>query len=235
MNLRSRTTGRSNKDADMITRRRFIQESARGTALMAGLALAGARHAGAAQSPDEVAAIAQAESYLNGIESMQARFVQISSNGAYAEGSLFIRRPGRLRFEYDPPVPILLIADGVNLLYYDKELKQSTFIPLWETPLWFLIRKKVDLREKIRATDVQRAGGALRMTLEEKGKSEVGAVTLVFSDRPFALRKWEVTDAQGIMTQVTLQNPEFGTALDDAVFDTNALDPYGFRGDRQQP
>ncbi|MEM7225084.1 MAG: outer membrane lipoprotein carrier protein LolA [Pseudomonadota bacterium] len=183
---------------------------------------------------DQLAAVLRAEIYLNQIKSFQARFVQISSNGAFAEGEVFVDRPGKLRFEYDPPNPILLIADGINLLYYDKELKQSTFIPLWETPLWFLIRDQIDLSKGVEVTDVELAKGVIRMTLQEEDAGDAGAVTLEFSDKPFALRKWEVVDPQGITTQVALINPEFGVALDKKVFDYGDLDVHGLGigGDR---
>ena len=94
---------------------------------------------------DDATAIERVEDYLNKIETMESRFVQISSNGAYAEGQVYVDRPGHLRFEYDAPNPTLLIANGQTLLYYDRELKEATFIPLWETPLWFLLQEDVSL------------------------------------------------------------------------------------------
>ena len=209
----------------MITRRGLLHGALAAAALPA-LRPPGAR---AATPPPEMEAVLEAERYLNGIDTLQARFVQISSNGNFAAGEVFVRRPGRLRFEYDPPVPIVMIADGVNLLYYDKELKQATFVPLWETPLWFLIREKVDL-QNLSVSEVTRETGTVRMTVAEKDAPETGRVTLVFSDRPFALRRWKVTDAQGITTQVTLQDAQLGRDLPDDIFDTSELDPYGFRG-----
>jgi outer membrane lipoprotein-sorting protein len=203
---------------------------------LAGLVLLSGLGAGrAALQPDEVQAVLKAELYLNRIETLQARFIQVSSNGAYAEGQVHVRRPGRLRFEYDPPHPILLIADGVNLLYYDKELKQATFIPLWETPLWFLIRKQVDLSGSIEVTDVSLATGVVRITVQEDGAEQVGAVTLTFSDQPFALRSWEVTDAQGITTRVSLLDPVYGRKAPDKLFDYGDLDIYGFKDSRDDP
>src|SRR3546814_7064037 len=85
-----------------------------------------------ALSPDDVAAVARVERYLNDIQTLQGRFVQVSSNGAYAEGDIYLDRPGHLRFDYDPPSPVLIIANGLSLLYYDEELKEATFLPLWE-------------------------------------------------------------------------------------------------------
>jgi len=214
----------------MLTRRLILGMPLVATAVFAGLARAGAALQGA-----DAEAVLQAERYLNRITTMRARFVQVASNGSYAEGLVTMHRPGRLRFEYDPPHPVLLIADGVNLLYYDKELKQATFIPLWQTPLWFLLRKKVELGGDVRVSDIARADGALRMTVQEGDESESGAVTLVFSDRPFALRKWEVIDAQGISTTVSLLNPAFDVKVKDELFEYRDLDLYGLKNKKDSP
>lgn len=183
----------------------------------------------AALSPDEVAAVTRVERYLNDIRTMQARFVQVSSNGAYAEGEVFLERPGHLRFDYDPPTPVLMIANGLTLLYYDKELKEATFLPLWETPLWFLIREEVRLDENVEIVAIEEALGALRITLRDADTPDSGAVTLVFSDEPLALKKWELTDPQGIQTQVSLVNPVFGGAIDSDLFKYGDLEVHNKR------
>lgn len=215
-----------------MTSRRHVLRLTLGLAAVAGGGLAAGPLA-AALDPDDLAAVLRAERYLNEVRSLRSRFVQVASNGSYSEGEVFIDRPGRMRFEYDPPTPILLIADGTNLLYYDKELKQATFIPLWETPLWFLIRKKVDLSGDVQVTAIERRAAALRMTLQDVESADLGSVTLVFAERPFALKSWEVTDAQGITTNLTLVNPDFGAEIDKAVFDYSNLDVYGFQRGRE--
>jgi outer membrane lipoprotein-sorting protein len=164
--------------------------------------------------------------YLNGIDTLKSRFAQASSNGTYAEGDLYLHRPGRMRFEYDPPHPALLIANGVTLLYYDRELQQATFLPLWETPLWFLIREKVDLDEGVELLGIQRVAGTIRVTLQLSEEGSEGQVTLVFSDRPIALHSWEIKDAQGITTQVSLVNPQFGAAVEDSLFEHGDLNVH---------
>jgi len=172
----------------------------------------------AALSPDDVAAVTRIERYLNDIKTMRARFVQVSSNGSYAEGVVFVDRPGHMRFDYDPPSPVLMIANGLTLLYYDKELKEATFLPLWETPLWFLIRDEVRLDENVEVVGIEQALGTLRITLRDPDTPDAGAVTLVFSDGPLILRKWELTDPQGIRTQVSLVNPVYGEEMDPKLF-----------------
>ncbi len=178
----------------------------------------------AALSPDQSAAVRRAVRYLNGMTTLKARFIQVSSNGTYAEGQMIIQRPGRLRFDYDPPHPVLIIANGLSLLFYDRDLKQASFLPLWETPLWFLIRKEVTLSEDVVVTGVEQAFGTLRITLEDREMADAGSVTLVFSDRPLDLKKWEIVDAQGIMTQVSLVNPRYGMEVDQEAFDYSDLE-----------
>jgi outer membrane lipoprotein-sorting protein len=200
-------------------------------ALLAAVALALASPAAAALLPAQQDAVARVQDYLNHITTMKARFVQITSNGGFAEGDLYVQRPGRLRFQYDPPHTVLLVADGVTLLFYDKELEQATYIPLWETPLWFLIRERVDLSDKVEVMDVIQSAGTLTVKVRQTDEEGAGGeLSLVFSDRPLALRKWEVTDAQGIVTQVALLNPEFGLELDDKYFRYDDLNLPGPRG-----
>jgi outer membrane lipoprotein-sorting protein len=135
-----------------------------------------------------------------------------------------------MRFDYDPPHPVLIIANGLSLLFYDRELKQASFLPLWETPLWFLIREQVTLSEDVAVSAVEQSPGALRITLTDKELSEAGSITLVFSDRPLDLKKWEITDAQGVLTQVSLINPRYGVEIDPLEFDYSDLEIQSGRG-----
>lgn len=167
--------------------------------------------------------LARLEAYLNQVTTLHARFVQVSSNGAFAEGDLYLDRPGRLRFEYDPPHPALLIANGVTLLYYDRDLEQATFLPLWETPLWFLIRERVDLTDGLEVVDITQGAATIKVTLRSTDDGGEGEVTLVFADRPISLHSWEIHDAQGIVTQVALVNPEFGVSIDRDLFEHGDL------------
>ncbi len=132
----------------------------------------------AALSPDQSAAVRRAVRYLNGLSTLQARFIQVSSNGAYAEGEVIVQRPGKMRFDYDPPHPVLIIANGLSLLFYDRGLKQASFLPLWETPRWFLIRERVTLSEDVMVTRVAQGLGTLSITIEDRQMPEAGSVTL---------------------------------------------------------
>jgi len=206
------------------------------TALLIALAIGSAARAQSAgavpsnQGAEQTAATGEDEEtlarlldYLNGIDTLKSRFIQVSSNGAYAEGDLYLDRPGRMRFEYDPPHPALLIANGVTLLYYDRELQQATFLPLWDTPLWFLIREEIDLEQGVELQAIERGAGTIRVTLQLSEEGNEGQVTLVFADRPVSLHSWEIQDAQGIMTQVALVNPDFGAEVDRSLFEHGDL------------
>ncbi len=176
--------------------------------------------------------IAQVEQYLNGINTLHARFVQISSNGALAEGALYVDRPGRMRFEYDPPHPIVMIANGFSFLYYDRELEEATFLPMWETPLWFFVREDINLSRDAKILSVQREPGVVSVTLAQKDKEDLGAITLVFNQLPMRLLRWSIDDAQGLTTQVSLLDLDRGIKLDDGLFDQSPYRPGGSSEDR---
>ncbi|MEK9755142.1 MAG: outer membrane lipoprotein carrier protein LolA [Rhodospirillaceae bacterium] len=171
-------------------------------------------------SKEDIADLVRIEKSLNDIRTMQARFLQVSSDGDYAEGNIFLSRPGRMRIEYDPPKQIMVIADGSNLIYVDKELGQATAVLLVLTPAELILRANLSLiGDEILVTGFQRSPGVLRVSLVKANKPLEGQLTLVFSDKPLELRKWTVTDAQGIKTTVSLLGPRFGLALDKKLFD----------------
>jgi len=199
-----------------------------------GSALAGRAALGASElklTEADRALVGRVETYLNGLTTLQARFLQSSSNGSYAEGDIYVERPSRMRFEYDPPVPLLIIADGYTLALYDKELKQVTQVPIWETPLWFLFKDKIEIADNLVLTKLTYGAGSVNMTIQEQqAEGNLSSVTLTFSEAPVELRKWEVVDSQGLVVQTGLLNPRYGVAMDPALFDLKLLDVYRFEG-----
>ena len=199
-----------------------------------GNALAGRAALGASEltlTEADRALVGRVETYLNGLTTLQARFLQSSSNGSYAEGDIYVERPSRMRFEYDPPVPLLIIADGYTLALYDKELKQVTQVPIWETPLWFLFKDKIEIADNLVLTKLTYGAGSVNMTIQEQqAEGNLSSVTLTFSEAPVELRKWEVVDSQGLIVQTGLLNPRYGVAMDPALFDLKLLDVYRFEG-----
>ncbi|MBO1073004.1 LolA family protein [Roseomonas marmotae] len=175
---------------------------------------------------DRAATLARIEAYLNGLTTLRARFLQIASNGGSAEGTAMIWRPGRMRFEYDPPEPLLLVASDGQFLHYDKELHQPSIVPVSSTPLGFLLRPQIRFTGDLEVTALERGGGLLRVTMRRREAPGEGSLTLVFAEDPMELRQWVVVDAQGQQTRVTLTQIQTGVRFDPLVFAFN--DPRFF-------
>ena len=158
------------------------------------------------------------ENYLESLSTLKSGFLQISSNGGVASGKFFMSRPGKLRFEYDPPASILIISDGIFLIYIDKDLDQVTHVFLKSTPVNFLVREDIQMDGDITVTKIGRTPGVLRLTVQDTDEPEKGSLTLIFADNPLALRKWSVVDAQNIRTNVTLTGLETDMTLDPKLF-----------------
>lgn len=142
----------------------------------------------------------------------------MTDQGAIARGRVYLSRPGRMRFQYDPPTPILMIADGTFLVYYDRDLKQSSFIPLSRTPVALLVRDEVSLTQGLIITRFERGAQTLRISVVEERDPDQGSLTLVFDDHPLTLVQWVVVDQQKVSTRVSLVNTEIGRQLDDQLF-----------------
>ncbi|MEP3115962.1 outer membrane lipoprotein carrier protein LolA [Nisaea sp.] len=169
-------------------------------------------------SADDKQALKQVEAYFNGITTLQARFLQVASTGATAQGILSLKRPGLMRFEYDAPSPILLVSDGTWLVFQDNELEQTTHVPLGSTPLSVLVSDPVDFKTDLEVLDVARNPGVIRLLMRMRDDPEAGMVQMVFSDAPLALRQWTITDAQGVEVKVALLETRRGMNLQDDLF-----------------
>jgi outer membrane lipoprotein-sorting protein len=180
---------------------------------------AAARPKAANITPEDRAEVGRIERYLNGMTTLKARFVQASSNGQSAQGSLYISRPGKLRIEYDPPVPVLIVTDGRFLIYYDKELEQVSHIPLGSTPASILTRPNISLTGgDLILTGFESKADTVRVTVVQASDPYSGQVSLFFDKDPLALSRWTVVDAQGIETDVSLRAARVDIALDQSLF-----------------
>lgn len=175
--------------------------------------------------------MARIESYLNGVKTMKSRFLQVGNEGGYATGSIYLSRPGRMRVEYDPPTKMLIVATGIWLIYVDTELQQATYLPIDSTPATFLLRPAVQFDKEISVLGLERGPGVIRVALTDKKDPRSGQIELTFSDKPLALQKWSVTDAQGKVTNVALVDPVFGLQLPQTLF--QYVDPSPDRRQRQ--
>ncbi len=169
-------------------------------------------------SEADLADIARVEAYLNRIDTLESRFVQFAGAAA-AEGQIYLSRPREMRIEYDPPTPVLMVASGRMLMFYDSALKQTSFLPVNRTPAAFFLRDNINLTDGLTITDFQRGPGSLRITLVEAENPEAGSISLVLEDQPLRLVKWQIVDLQGQQVEVVLLEPRFGVDLDDDLFD----------------
>ena len=170
--------------------------------------------------------------YLSGIRTMYAKFQQVSAGGGRATGQLWMARPGRMRFEYDPPSPILLLADMFYVYYVDKELAQMSKVGLKSTPAWLLLRDPVTFSDLI-VTRFERSANTIKLTVVEKAEPDNGSLTMVFNDNPLALRQWSIVDQQHKTTTVSLYDERFGVALDPKLFVYQ--DPYAAARRQYEP
>src|SRR5260221_5289748 len=187
-------------------------------ALSVAAAYAAAAPRAASLSAEERADAQRVEQYLNGIRSLSARFQQFAANGGMAGGQLFVARPGRMRFEYDKPSPILLLADGTFVVYIDNQLKQVSYLPIGSTPAWFLLRDTISLTDGVTITKFERGPGVIRVTLVENKSPENGTLTLTFSDKPLELKQWTIVDQHGKSTTVVLSDTRYGVPVDAKAF-----------------
>jgi outer membrane lipoprotein-sorting protein len=171
------------------------------------------------------ALVSQIEAYLNGLTAITANFLQVASDGSTRTGKAWLQRPGKMRFEYDPPDPQLLVAGFGLLVYHDPQLAQTTNIPLSATPLGILLAKHVDLTGNVTVTNVSRQPGEDSITVTRTGKANEGNLTLVFGTNPLELRQWVVTDAQQRQTRVSLYDIAPGGPFPDSLFSYQGPSP----------
>jgi outer membrane lipoprotein-sorting protein len=185
-----------------------------------------------ALTPQDATDLQRIAAYLNGIRTMYARFRQVSSQGGPASGQLWMARPGRMRFEYDPPSPILLLADMFYVYYVDKELAEMSKVGLKSTPAWLLLRDPITFSDLI-IIRFERGAKALQITVVEKAEPDSGSLTMVFSDNPLAFRQWSIVDQQRKTTTVSLYDARFGMVLDPKLFVYQ--DPYAASRRQYEP
>lgn len=162
--------------------------------------------------------IAAVQSYMNNLKTAKARFVQTTHDGSQLVGTFYLSRPGKLRFEYDDPIEDFVVADGLFLYFYDAELGEQSNIPIGHSLADFVLRKDVDLQKDVSVQHVQRGGDLLQLTLVQKDDPEAGSLTLGFREGPMTLKKWRVTDPQGLITEVELFYLKADEELDKNLF-----------------
>jgi len=191
---------------------------------LSSAAWAAAAGRGLAQATNQDRAdLARIEAYLSGIRSLKARFLQTAPDDSVTTGEAFMQRPGKMRFQYDPPAPFLLIANDGILFFHDSQLNQTTNIPLGRTPLGILLGQRTVLSGDVTVTKLVRAPGQIQISLVRTASPGEGTLTLLFSDNPLTLRQWIVLDQQGKQTRVAFTAMDVGASVDARMFDYHGL------------
>jgi outer membrane lipoprotein-sorting protein len=162
---------------------------------------------------------AKVSSYLSSLQTLVGNFVQVGPDGTKTKGDFYIQKPGKVRFEYDPPNPIDIIADGSSLVVRDRKLATQDIYPLSQTPLRFLLSDRIDLMKDTNVVGVTADDMFVTVTIEEK-QALIGTsrLMLMLGAKDGQLKQWTVTDPQGYDTTVAVYNLDPGKKVDPGMF-----------------
>jgi outer membrane lipoprotein-sorting protein len=177
---------------------------------------------GNAFSSAQRASLDRINSYFNSVTNLVGKFVQVGPDGSRSEGKLYILKPGKVRFEYDPPSPIELIADGSSVAVRDRTLATQDIYPLSQTPLRFLLTEKINLLRDANVVGVYQDELFVSVAIEEKHPmTGTHRLLIMFGAQDFQLKQWTVTDQQGYDTTVAVYNLDASQKPDPRLFRIN--------------
>lgn len=174
----------------------------------------------ALQAGAQAIPLSELSRYLNSLNTVEADFTQINADGTLSTGTVYIDRPGRVRFEYDPPENSLVMATGGQVAVFDPKSNQPpTQYPLRSTPLSIILAENVDLTNARMVTGHESDGVTTTVTAQDPERPGNGSIRLVFTADPIELRQWVVTDSGGGQTTVVLSDVKTGVRLQRNLFD----------------
>lgn len=166
--------------------------------------------------------------YLNGLQTAQGEFTQINDDGTISTGTILIKRPGRMRFEYNPPDNTVVVAGGSAVVILDEKSNQppETY-PLNQTPLSIILARNVDLGRARMVTGHSFDGTATVVTAQDPAHPEYGSIEMRFTANPVELRQWVINDGNGIATTMVLGELKTGVSISNSKFDTGRFSARG--------
>ena len=169
-----------------------------------------------AQTPTDIKKI---EDYLNSMTTMESSFVQMASNGATSEGKLYISKPSKIRMEYAPPTDVLIVGNGDEIIFHDRELDQITNIDYDDIPGTKILIDTIKIdNQTLKVTDFYKDADSTTITLEYAKQKDMGPMTLVFSNKPFELKQWKIIDPQSVEVTLSLYDTMINEPLDENLF-----------------
>lgn len=170
-------------------------------------ALLGLTLAGSVFAATNDARLQKAEAWFANLDSAQTKFQQIDYQGNVMRGEFYIDRPGRLRFQYDAPTKDFIVADGVQIHFYDGDADQYNSAPIGMTLADFILRDNLSFSdEKINVESVTEESDMVNITITQADEPGTGELILKFTQEPFALQSWDIIDAQGLTTTIVLND-----------------------------
>jgi outer membrane lipoprotein-sorting protein len=175
--------------------------------------------AAAALKPEQRALVDKVNRYLSSVQTLQGKFVQVGGDGRRTTGDFYLAKPGRVRFEYDDPSPIELVADGTSVVVRDRTLATQDVYPLSQTPLRFLLADRVDLTKDTNVIAAYADDMFVTVVLEERN-TLVGTsrLMIMFDAKNMQLKQWTVTDPQGYDTTVAVYDLDPSKKPDPGLF-----------------
>jgi outer membrane lipoprotein-sorting protein len=163
--------------------------------------------------------VERANVYFNSIKSLVGNFAQIGGDGRRLTGNLYLQRPGKVRFEYDSPATLEVVADGTSVAVRDSKLATQDIYPIGQTPLKFLLRDRIELGRDLKVTDAAPEAEGVRISIEDRSTlGGTSKITLYFDKDVTDLSRWRIIDAQGFQTTVSLANLERNASVDQQMF-----------------
>ena len=177
----------------------------------------------AAPASAQILSLDELSSYLNTMSTAKAAFTQINDDGSKSTGWVYIKRPGRIRFEYDPPYEGLVVVGGGQVAIFDpKSNSEPLRFPLIQTPLSLVLEKTIDLARRDMVVAHKKKGEITFIVLQHPAYPEYGSIQLMFTDNPVQLRQWIVEDNSGNQTQIVLGDWVEGQKLSNILFNIQA-------------
>ena len=170
-------------------------------------------------TPAQRAQVDKVSAYLSSVQQLIGTFVQVGPDGTRTKGEFYIQKPGKVRFEYEPPTPIEIVADGQSVVVRDRKLATQDLYPLSQTPLRYLLKDRIDLLKDTNVVEVRSDDMYVTITIEEK-QAVIGTsrLMMMMAAKDYQLKQWTVTDPQGFDTTVAVSNLDSSKRPDPSMF-----------------
>lgn len=190
-----------------------------GKSLVVSLAMLGATALSATETwaNSQTQAVQEISNHFSSVPTMQGEFIQFGPNGEQTGGTFFINRPGKIRFNYEDPSPLMMVSNGTTLGVRNKKLKTWQYVPLKKTPLSLLLAKQIKINDKsVKRVDAE--ADVTRIVMGDKSLFGDSEITLLFDPNSYDLRQWTIKDNQGKETSVMIFNVQKNVKIPSKMF-----------------